>query len=391
MTDPTVLANPHPTYAEWREEGPIRRVRLAGGEEAWVVTRHREARAALTDSRLSKAPRDPDSFTEAARAINTHMLATDPPDHTRLRKLVTAAFTTRRIEAMRPLIEAITDDLLDRIAEHDEVDLVDTFAFPLPVRVICELLGIPAKDRDRFRHWSAAIVAGADATGRATAESLQVTLGQLVAYLRELIAERRAHPGDDLLSALVTARDSGDRLTDDELTSMGFLLLVAGHETTTNLLSAGVHLLLDDRDRWDRLRAEPALLPGAVEEFLRLEGTVNMATGRYALADLELGGETIKEGDLVMVGLLCAGRDRDQFPDPDELRFDRAANQHLAFGHGIHHCLGAPLARLEARIAFGKLLTRFPDLRLAAPADEPDWRHGTLLRGLRTLPVRPHG
>lgn len=380
------LGDPHAIYAGWRKEGPVRRVRLAGSD-VWVVTGYQEGRAALADSRLSKAPRDAAAYSEFDRATNTHMLASDPPAHTRLRKLVTAAFTQRRIEALRPRVEEITDELLDAMEGRDRVDLIDAFAFPLPIRVITELIGIPAEDRARFRQWSNDIATHADVTGELVGQRLQETLEALVGYLRELVAYRRGNPGDDLLSGLIQVRDSGDRLSDDELTSMAMLLLVAGHETTMSLIGSGTLLLLRDRERWEELRADPGLLPGAVEEFLRMEGSVELSTGRVALEDLEIGGRTIRAGEVVMVGLLAANRDDTRFDRPDDLQFSRTNNSHLAFGHGIHHCLGAPLARLEAVIAFGGLLRRFPDLRLAVPEAGLTWRPSPVLRGLHDLPV----
>jgi cytochrome P450 len=383
LADPLFLANPHPTYAGWRTEGPVRRVALPRGIDAWVVTGYEEARQALTDPRLAKSPRGPQSYS-VNTAISKHMLAADPPDHTRLRKLVAATFTTRRIEALRPRIEQITDELLAGMSGHDQVDLIDAFAFPLPIQVICELLGIPLDDRDKFRSWSGDIVAGSEVTG---AEQMRAALGALVAYIRALLEERRTRLGDDLLSGLIAVRDSEDRLTENELTSMVFLLLIAGHETTVNLIGNGTYLLLTDRDRWERVRAERSLLPAAIEEFLRFEGPVEMSTARVATESFTFGGQQINAGDVVMVSLLGADRDADRFEDPDELRFDRRHNAHLAFGHGIHYCLGAPLARLEAMIAFDKLLDRFPELRLAVPPADLTWRPGVLIRGLSTLPV----
>jgi cytochrome P450 len=316
------------------------------------------------------------------------MLAVDPPDHTRLRRLVSSAFTARRIEALRPRIEQIATELLDAVEGRPEVDLIDAFAFPLPIQVICELLGVPAEDRDDFREWSNAVVAGSQA-GPKLAPAIQA----MVEYIRALLDERRRSPGDDLLSGLIQVRDAQDRLTEEELSSMVFLLLVAGHETTVNLIGNGTYLLLRDRadgggTAWEELRADRSLLPSAIEEFLRYEGPVETATFRIATEDVELGGVTIPAGDPVVVSLLSANRDADQFPDADLLRLDRVQSpSHLAFGHGIHYCLGAPLARLEAQIAFTALLDRHPGLRLAVPAEELRWRPGLLLRGLEELPV----
>jgi cytochrome P450 len=381
FADPAFQADPHPVYARWRHETPVRRVLLPSGMTAWLVTRYEDARQALSDPRLSKATPAGEGL-EAA--VSQHMLSADPPDHTRLRRLVSGAFTARRIEALRPRIEEITDELLTAMSGRDRVDLIDAFAFPLPIQVICELLGVPAGDRNSFRAWTTVIVSGS-----AAHDELAGAVQAMAAYIRELIVERRARPGEDLLSGLIGVRDAGDRLSGDELSSMVFLLLIAGHETTVNLIGNGVHLLLAERERWERLRADPALLPTAIEEFLRYEGPVDTSTFRFATTDLEIGGTTIRAGDPVFVALLAADRDEARFPDGDELRLDRAQNPHLAFGHGIHYCLGAPLARLEAQIAFGKLLARFPDLRPAAPAAAPIWRPGVLIRGLTELPVVP--
>ncbi|GAA4598445.1 cytochrome P450 [Actinoplanes octamycinicus] len=402
LGDPAFQADPHPAYADWRRTGPVRRAVLPSGLHAWLITRYEDARRALTDPRLSKrafpmgsgesgggsrtagAAPAADMAPGIGAAISKHMLAVDPPDHTRLRRLVSAAFTGRRIEALRPRIEQIATGLLDDLDGRDRADLIDAFAFPLPIQVICELLGVPAEDRDDFREWSNAVVAGSQAGPR-----LAPAIEAMVKYIHQLLAERRARPGDDLLSGLIQVRDAEDRLTEEELSSMVFLLLVAGHETTVNLIGNGTYLLLrGDRAAWDRLRADRGLLPGAIEEFLRYEGPVETATFRIATEDVAIGGVTIPAGDPVVVSLLSANRDTDQYPDADVLRLDRPNPHHLAFGHGIHYCLGAPLARLEAQIAFTALLDRFPELRLDVPAADLRWRPGLLLRGLDGLPVR---
>ncbi|RZU52408.1 cytochrome P450 [Krasilnikovia cinnamomea] len=389
FADPAFQANPHPVYAHWRRTGPVRQVRLPNDMDAWMVTRYDDGRKALADPRLSKViPFDAVNATSTnpsiSSAIARHMLSSDPPVHTRLRRLVSAVFTARRIEALRPRIEEITDGLLDDMAGREAVDLIDDFAFPLPIQVICELIGVPAADRDKFRTWSNIIVTGALAGDR-----LPVAVQEMVTYLRALLAERRERGGDDLISGLIDVRDQEDRLTEDELSSMIFLLLIAGHETTVNLIGNGALILLGRRERWERLRDDPALLPTAIEEFLRYESPVETSTFRIATEDLEIGGQRIAAGDAVLVVLLSANRDEDRFPDPDDMRLDRAQNPHLAFGHGIHYCLGAPLARLEAQIAFGKLQARYPDMRLAVPEQELTWRPGVLMRGLHGLPVIP--
>jgi cytochrome P450 len=381
--------DPHPFYARWRQTGPVRPVVLPGGFGAWLVTRYEDARQALTDPRLSQAIQPPPQVNDPippdiGTTIGHHMLAVDPPDHTRLRRLVTATFTARRIESLRPRIEQITDELLDAMAGREQVDLIDALAFPLPIQVICELLGIPSQDRDSFRSWSNTLVGG-----EALRVQLPAAITALVSYVRALIADRRQHPGDDLLSGLIAVRDQADRLSEDELSSMVFLLLIAGHETTVNLIGNGSYLLLSHRERWERLRADPALLPAAIEEFLRYESPVETATFRVTTEAMEIGGATVPAGEIVVVSLLSANRDEKRFPDAAELRLDRPQNPHMAFGHGIHYCLGAPLARLEANVAFGKLLARFPGLRLATD-EEPGWRPGLLLRGHQAVPVLTH-
>ncbi|GAA4953532.1 cytochrome P450 family protein [Actinoplanes utahensis] len=382
FTDPAFTNNPHPVYAQLRRTGPVRRVQLPNGVRVWLVTRYDDARRLLADPRLSKRIPAGVTHADAGAAITRHMLAADPPDHTRLRRLVSAAFTARRIEELRPRIEEITTGLLDALDGREQADLIDTFAFPLPIQVICELLGVPAADRDAFRAWSNDIVAGALAGDR-----LRTSIDALIGYIGELLTDRRKNPDDDLLSGLIQVRDAEDRLTEDELSSMVFLLLIAGHETTVNLIGNGAWLLLRDRTRWERLRSQRDLLPSAIEEFLRYEGPVETSTFRIAADTIPIGDVTIGHGDPVVVSLLSANRDDDRFPDADELRLERAQNAHLAFGHGIHYCLGAPLARLEAQIAFTGLLDRFPDLRLAADPDDLRWRPGVLIRGLWELPV----
>ncbi|MEV6847934.1 cytochrome P450 [Actinoplanes sp. NPDC051411] len=369
----------------YSDAGPIREIELPDGARAWLVSRYDEARQALNDPRLSKtAPgaRVGPIGEETRAATFRHMLATDPPDHTRLRRLVSAAFTARRIEALRPRIQQISDDLLDALKGEERTDLIDSYAFPLPIQVICELLGLPDEDRDTFRSWTNVIVGG-----QAYGDRLPGAMRDLVAYTRELLAERRERPGDDLLSGLISARDDQDRLSEDELTSMVFLLLIAGHETTVNLIGNGTMLLLADRSRWERLDGDRTLLPAAIEEFLRYEGPVAYATSRFTTEPMELGGKHLPAGAPVIVGLAEANRDATRFDGGDHFDLSRDQNPHLGFGHGIHYCLGAPLARLEAQIAFTGLLDRFPRMRLDGAVEDLRWRPGMLLRGLFHLPV----
>ena len=376
--------DPYSVHARLRTQRPVSRVTMPGGTPAWLVTGYAEARAALADPRLLKMPLDwrpdPDSIYGA---LDVHMLNSDPPDHERLRRLVSKAFTPRRVEGLRPRITSITTELLDGMSGQREVDLLASFAFPLPITVICELLGVPVEDRDDFRKWSATIV-----SNTAAPEVFQADATAMVRYFKALLAAKRREPADDLLSALISARDQGDRLRENELMSMVFLLLVAGHETTVNLIASGMLALLLSPGELARLQADPSLLGGAVEELLRYVNPVNHATYRFAAEPVEIGGARISRGDPVLVALSSANRDPSRFGDPDRLDLGRDSSGHLAFGHGIHYCLGAPLARLEAEIAFSHLLTRFGAMRLAVPAGSLRWRPSTLIHGLESLPVR---
>ena len=378
------FSDPYSVHARLRAQSPVAPVIMPGGMPAWLVTGYAEARAALTDPRLLKLPKgwrpEPNSILAA---IELHMLNSDPPDHERLRKLVNKAFTARRVEQLRPRITAITAELLDGMSTHREVDLLASFAFPLPITVICELLGVPVADRDEFRAWSASVV-----SNTISPEVFQAHATAMTSYFRKMLAERRREPADDLLSALITARDEEDRLTEDELLSMAFLLLVAGHETTVNLIGSGMLALLLNPGEMARLRADRSLLSGAVEELLRYVNPVNNATFRFAGEPLEIAGQQIHTDEVVLVSLSGANRDPSRYADPDRLDLGRDSAGHLAFGHGIHYCLGAPLARLEAEIGFGGLLERFGSMRLAVPADSLRWRPSTLIHGLESLPVR---
>ncbi|MFJ6694883.1 cytochrome P450 [Streptomyces sp. NPDC091272] len=380
-------ADPYPYYERLRASGPVHRVRTKDVDEMWMVVGYEEARQALADPRLSKDWRVSDLWDkEAAHAVNSNMLEADPPHHTRLRKLVVREFTARRVEAMRPRVQQITDDLINSMTDKgsSSADLVDALAFPLPMTVICELLGVPDLDRDRFRVWSNEVVAP---TGT---EESAAAIEEMGGYLAELIEEKRRSPGEDLLSALIRTRDEGgDQLSPDELMGMAFLLLVAGHETTVNLISNGVRALLSHPEQLAALRADfDGLIDGAIEEMLRYDGPVETSTFRFAREPVELGGVTIPAGRLVLVALASGDRDPARFPEPDRFDIRRSAQGHLAFGHGIHFCLGAPLARLEGRIAVRTLLERCPDLALDPDGAPWEWAPGLLIRGVRKLPVR---
>ncbi|MEV8455783.1 cytochrome P450 [Streptomyces sp. NPDC052095] len=376
-------ANPYPYYEKLRTTGPVHTIRTDEFDLVWLVVGYDEARAALADPRLTKDWRGLPGAPEGD-SIFLNMLELDPPHHTRLRKLVAREFTARRVESLRPRVQEITDGLLDAMMPAGRADLVDALAFPLPMTVICELIGVPDLDRERFRRLSNGVVS--PTSPEEEAEAVPV----MGAYLRELIEDKRAAPGDDLMSALVRTRDEeGDRLSFNELVGMAFLLLVAGHETTVNLIANGVRALLGHPDQLAALRADPELLGGAVEEMLRYDGPVENATFRFARENIPMGRRTIPAGAPVLVSLAGADRDGARYPEPDTFDIRRETQGHLAFGHGLHFCVGAPLARMEGRIAVGSLLERCPGLALDTEADrKPEWIPGMLIRGARGLPVR---
>jgi len=382
--------DPLAVFARLRDSRPVTPVTMPDGGRQWLVTRYEDVRSALADPRLAKdwmKHMAPQGWTPdpAGMYLNRHMLNLDPPDHARLRRLVVKAFTPRRVAAMRPRVEAITAGLLDALAAGpDEADLIEAFAFPLPVTVICELIGIPASDRDKFQAWSHAILSSV-----VTPEEWRGAAYGMYEYFTAMVAAKRLSPADDLLSALITARDDEDSLDERELIAMLFLLLVAGHETTVNLIASGTLALLTNPPELARLRADPALLPGAVDELLRYVNPLNHATDRFTLEPVQIGGVTIPAREWVLCVTSSANHDPSRFDSPGVLDVGRDAAGHLAFGHGIHYCLGAPLARLEGEVAFGALLSRFPGLSLAVPASSLRWRHSSLIHGLESLPVRP--
>lgn len=390
--------DPYARYAALRDEGPIHPIEFPEGVPAFLVVDHECGRAALSDPRLSKNPAHSAVPVRAEQFFGGTMLGLDPPDHTRLRGLVAKAFTPRRVEALRPRVRQIAGELLDEIAGRDEADLIETFAFPLPIIVICELLGVPAADRADFRDWTAILtvpIASREMAARRRAAAIAFN-----DYLLGIFAERRLAPrDDDLIGALLAARaetardetggDDAARLSDAELLNTITLLLIAGHETTVNLIGNGVLALLSFPDQRKLLAEHPELLPGAVEELLRYDGPVERASQRIALEDMEIAGTHVPKGAWVHISIGAADRDPAAFADPDALDLTRADNRHVAFGHGPHYCLGAPLARLEGQVAIGALLARFPELALATAPDELAWKQtGSIVRGLAALPVR---
>jgi cytochrome P450 len=395
LMDAGFKADPYPSYAELRSTAPVHRVSVPDGRSVWLITRYDDVLAILKDQRFVKDWRDvltPEQLAQippippVMEPLSKNMLDTDPPDHERLRSLVSKAFTPRLIERMRPRVQAIADTLLDAVQDRSEMDLIDDYAFPLPIIVIAELLGVPAEDRNNFREWSDAAVSG-NTTQEHIEKVLIPHMRALTDYLLTLFEDKRKNPKDDLVSALVQAEEAGDKLSEDELLGMVFLLLVAGHETTVNLIGNGVLALLQHPDQLQNLKEDLSLIKPAVEELLRYDGPVETSTERFASEDVAIGGTVVPRGEMVLVVLAAANRDPERFVDPDALDITRADNRHLAFGKGIHHCLGAPLARMEGQIAISTLLQRMPNLQLKGTPESLSWRPGLVLRGLRGLPV----
>src|SRR3954454_4275477 len=389
--------DPYPLFARVQAYDPVHQVTLADGHRAWLIVRHAEAKAALSHAGLSKdmlAALATDGAVVAeglpGPTFARHMLSVDPPDHSRLRRLVSSTFTPRRVEELRPRVQELIDDLLDDIAAQGpdaRVDLVAAFAFPLPFAVICELLGVPEQDRlELGRGLTALLVPTHTAEEFARAKEAS---DRVVAMLEALVAGKQQRPGDDLVSGLITARDGDERLSTQELLSTIFQLIVAGHDTTASFIGNAVVALLTHPDQLAALRADPEMLPAAVEELLRYDAPVPHSTFRYTVTDVQLGDVTIPSGEQVIISLAAANRDGEQYANGEVLELDRTRARHLAFGYGIHHCLGAPLARMEGQLALASLLRRFPELRLVVPVQELHWSHGDglVLRGLSDLPV----
>ena len=387
LASPGFKANPYPIYARLRVDAPVYRIRAPLGLVAWLVTRYEDVLSVLKDERFSNnwPARMPDLLRRLTRPILRHMMTMDPPDHTRLRTLVNKAFTPRRIEGLRERIENVCAELLDAAAVNGGMDLVRGYALPLPLTIIAEMLGIPPQDRRRFQSYAKRIV---DNFGSVPAlPRFLANTWLLKRHLRQLFAQRRADPQDDMLTALVQAEEAGDRLSEDELLAMVTLILAAGYETTVNLIANGSLALLQHPQQLHHLRQNPELAETAVEELLRYTSPLEVAGPRIAREELTLRSVTIARGEAVMGVLASANHDESQFRDPENLDITREPNKHVAFGFGAHFCLGAPLARLEGQIALTTLFRRFPNLRLAQPPESLRWRKVVFFRGLEKLPV----
>lgn len=389
---PEFKENAYEIYRQLREADPVHKLQLPGGEEGWLITRYQDVQEVFKDAKFKKdfsnvTDNDPEYFLESGAYIGENMLMKDPPDHTRLRKLVSKAFTPKMINQMQEDITQITDQLLDDINPDEPVDLIKQFALPLPITVISNMLGIPEDDRDVFHEWSAMIVAAANDQSKIAEQ--QNAINDFVAYIKELIEKKRQNPDGRLISLLIEAHDEGDRLTEAELVATVFLLIVAGHETTVNLIGNGVVALLDHPKQREALAEDfDNKIQSALEELLRYHSPVEIAPVRYAAETWEWEWQTLHKGDPVFLSLASANRDPAVFDNPDNLDLGRASNPHLAFGKGMHFCLGAPLARQEAEIAFRRLFERFPDFQYAVPREEVKWGEGMMMRSLETLPIR---
>jgi cytochrome P450 len=373
-------------YAGLRQQETMARVRLPFGEDAWLATRYSDVKAVLGDPRFSRAAtvgRDEPRVTQ--QQLGTGILSMDPPDHTRLRRPVAKAFTARRAELLRPATAATANELIDHMVSiGPPIDLVEHFAAPLPVRVICGLLGVPVGDQDLFRRWSEAFVSSTSLSP----EKIREYIGELYTYISGLIAQRRVTPSDDLITAMVQARDDREEFTEQEMVELAAGLLAAGHETTVLQISNFMYVLMRHPAEMERLKSDLSLIPSAIEELLRFVPLFASSTfARYATEDVRLGGTLVRAGDPVVPSLTSANRDPSVFTDPDRLDVTRAQNPHLGFGHGSHHCIGARLARMELQVAVETLLTRLPNLRLAVSDDQHLWKEGLILRGMETMPL----
>jgi cytochrome P450 len=389
-------ADPFPVLAHLRRHEPVYRTTLPDKTSVCLVTRYEDVHLLLRDGRFAKSrynamtpeqlrkqPWVPPMF----RPLERNMLDLDPPDHTRLRGLVHKAFTPRLIDQMQKRVQTVADELLDAVARKGRMDLIGDYALPLPLTIITEILGVPTKDHDKFHQWSKAIVSLTQFNVSWRVVPAVWAVWKFTRYLRSFFKIRRADPRDDLASALIQAEESGDKLSEDELLAMVFLLLVAGHETTVNLIGNGVLALLEHPEQTERLRANPSLIHSAVEELLRYTAPVFMATERFAREDVTIQGVTIRRGEMALGVIGSANRDETVFDKPDTLNLAREPNKHLSFGFGIHYCLGAPLARMEAQIAINTLLDRMSRLRLKGLMESLRWRPSLILRGLEALPV----
>ncbi len=384
------IQNPFPIYKDICENEPVHRFLLPNGSFAWIITTYKEATEVLSDSRFVTNYPEQYETTQVIlpphkEIISRNLLSVNPSDHRRLRRLIQKAFTPRMVNELRGRIEEVSNELLDKVQDKGEMDLIEDFAFPLPIIVICEMLGVPIEDQEKFRKWSNVIMEGFN--NPQLSQQSEVVMMEFVDYLKELISQRRNHLQKDLISDLLKVEEEGDVLSEHELYALVFVLIIAGHETTVNLIGNGLIALLENPDQKEKLESQPELIHSAIEEILRYNGPAEVSNIRFAIEDVAVGGVYIKKGEMVFIALSSANRDPKQFMEPDSFNITREANNHIAFGKGIHFCLGAPLARLEGEIAINTLLRRMPNLQLNTDLCSPEWRPGMIIRGLKKIPV----
>lgn len=384
------IRNPYPAYSEVRDQDPVYRFLMPNGHYAWIITRYDDAVEVLNDSRfVTNPPYLAENMGQSGplhkEIISRNLLSVNPSDHRRLRRLIQKAFTPRMIERLRGRIGEISNELLDKVQDKGEMNLIEDFAFPLPIIVICEMLGVPIEDQDKFHEWSNVIMEGF--SNPQFEEQSDAVMMAFVDYLQDLIAKRRNNLQEDLISDLISVEDEGDVLTEHELYALVFVLIIAGHETTVNLIGNGILALLEHPEQKERLQSHPELIHSAIEEILRYNGPAEVSNIRWVTEDVELRGKQIRKGEMLFISFSSADRDSEQFTDPDTFDITREANNHIAFGKGIHYCLGGPLARLEGEIAIGMVLRRMPELRLKSASDSLKWRPGMIIRGLEEIPV----
>ena len=398
MWSKSFVQNPYPTFQHFRERSPIEHTTMPNGESAWMIFSYDMAMDALKEGRfvndVTKFTTEETNEEMAQKEKISHltslflknMLKVDLPDHHRLRSLAQKAFTPRMIANLQPTIEAITNDLLDQLQGQETVDLIETFAFPLPTAVICHMLGLPSEDRDKFHKWSTVISETVHHP-----EQIQDNLSliqEFYNYIDDWIGYRQQHLEDDLISGFIEAQEQGGKLSKEEIRSMIFLLILAGHETTVNLIGNGVLALLQHPEQLDKLNKDRTLINPTIEEMLRYDGPIEMPSRRWAIENITFHGQDISKGEMILIPLAAANHDPEHFQDPETFDITREYNKHIAFGKGIHHCLGAPLARLEGRVAILALLDHYPNLQLAVEPSALQWRPGLVIRGLKALPIK---
>lgn len=384
------IKNPFPVYKDIREKDPIFRFLMPNGQHAWIITSFKNASLVINDSRfVTNYPVNNEveesNLPPHKAIISRNLLSVNPSDHRRLRRLVQKAFTPRMVDKLRERIEEITVDLLDRVQQKGEMKLIEDFAFPLPIKVICEMLGVPVKDQYKFQEWSNSLMESVN-NPVLSQQGEEATIA-FVEYLQDLIEQRRRYQQDDLISDLIKVEEEGDVLSEHELYALVFVLIIAGHETTVNLIGNGVLALLEFPEQKEKLISNPDLIHSAIEEILRYNGPAEVSNVRWAIEDVSFGEKIIRKGEMVFIALSSANRDPSEFINPDMFDITREVNNHLAFGKGVHFCLGAPLARLEGEIAIRELLQRMPDLRLKDTEDSLEWRQGMIIRGVKEIPI----